>query len=220
MRHSALTLVCMLACIVAGTDAYGLAPDASGHPFKEIVDANVFRLRPPPIQSLPPEIPKPLPMFTVTGMGGFGKKFVLLEGWLPAKQFFNLAQGERVGEVEVLRIDEKAGVVEMKIFGTVTNLSFERNGLKYPGSTPSAAPGSVSPSQVTHLPPQPQLNRDENALVIETERERLRQAGDPRANLMPPTHLTPAGAPGTEVSSEGGPATGINPIAPVRPRGR
>jgi hypothetical protein len=42
---------------------------------------------------------------------------------------------------------------------------------------------------------QPQYNftRDETALIVEAERERLKQAGDPRASIMPPTHLTPAG---------------------------
>jgi hypothetical protein len=209
----------MLGCLLTFQEAHALAPDIAANPFQNIVLANVFRLREPPLPIKPVAAKLPLPPLKLTGILGFGKTRALLEGWLPAKQFFSLAQGERDGDIEVLRIDQKTGSVEVRIFGTVTNLSFERNGVGMPN--PAAAGAVTTPlPAVTPSQPGPQLSRDEYAFVIEAERERLKQAGDPTANLMPPTHLTPAGAPGTEVLADGAQPTELNPITPARKRAR
>ncbi len=59
--------------------------------------------------------------------------------------------------------------------------------------------GFGMPSTTASLSPQQQaaqLSPEANALLIEAERERLQQAGNPLANLMPITRATPTGAPG------------------------
>jgi hypothetical protein len=75
-------------------------------------------------------------------------------------QSFILAQGQRDGEIEVLEIDEKAGSVKVNQSGTVTTLTFEKNGAKLPASVAAAAPapnpgGFVPPPQPVnpYLPP-------------------------------------------------------------------
>src|SRR5206468_253998 len=155
----------------------------------------------------------------------------------PKKSFYTLAEGDQQDEVKVLKIDDKAGSVEVSLMGTVTNLTFSAK--MPPAAPPGAPPGQpnpgIPPPMSTGINPatgapggfqrtlpgrpirsnnpaeggvapqgsaasgQPQtqsiaesLNRDETALVIEAERERLRQSGDPLANLMPITHLTPS----------------------------
>jgi len=77
-------------------------------------------------------------------MTGLGKKRALMETMLPAKppeqakkSYPTLGEGERDGEIEVLKIDEKAGSVEVNFFGVRTNLTF---GAKLPTAAPPGAP--------------------------------------------------------------------------------
>lgn len=234
MRHFGKALVWTLVGIATGTVVYGITPDLSANPFQNITLANVFRLQPPPAEPAPPVKPNPpLPPIALTGIrDGYGKMQALIQVVLPAvppnpakTTYLTLAQGERDGEIQVLKIDVKAGTVEVKLFGTVTNLCLNSNAPTAPAPVPLRNPNLAAPlpdptaSQPISQPIS-QLNRDEYALVIEAERERLRQAGEPTANLMPPTHLTPAGAPGTEVFSEGGQATEATSMTPMRQKGR
>jgi hypothetical protein len=48
---------------------------------------------------------------------------------------------------------------------------------------------STNAASASHPPAQSQLTREESALIMEAERQRLRQAGDPQVRLMPMTHL-------------------------------
>jgi hypothetical protein len=262
MRHGRKLLVCFLGCLVSASNVGAISAD---NPFQSIVDRNVFGLKPPPPPPAPPEPPKPpLPPIALTGiMTGIGKKRALLEVIMPAKPpdqpkktFPTLGEGDQEGEIKVIKIDEKANMVELTLMGVLTNLTFSAKaptaapppatagqpvpGIPSPintGFNPAAAnpavmqqrslPGrplrSNNPAQGGTGTPQggaaygqpqanaesqtqnaPQLTRDESALIIEAERERLRQSGDPLANLMPVTHLTPSGAPGTEVLNPNG----------------
>lgn len=121
------------------------------NPFQSIVDRNVFGLKPPPPPPAPPEPPKPpLPPIALTGiMTGIGKKRALLEGVMPAKppeppkkSFYTLAEGEQQDEVKILKIDEKANMVELSLMGVVTNLTFSA---KTPPPAPPGAPGQPIP---------------------------------------------------------------------------
>jgi hypothetical protein len=83
-------------------------------------------------------------------MTGLGRKRALLEGVLPAKppdqpkkSFFTLGEGERDGEIEVLKIDEKAGNVEVNLFGLHTNLTFSNK--QPPSAPPGTPPGQPIP---------------------------------------------------------------------------
>jgi len=254
-------LLCALVCLASGAVADAITAD---NPFQSIVDRNVFGLKAPPPPPAPPEPPKPpLPPIALTGiMTGIGKKRALLEGVMPAKppepskkSFYTLAEGEQQDEVRVLKIDEKAGSVEINLMGTVTNLTFAAKmppsapqpgappgqpipGIPSPvntGVNPAMAPGGFNrslpgrplrvnpdggvaptsglpgaasygqPQASAQTQAQPQFSRDESALIIEAERQRLKEAGDPLANLMPVTHLTSeaqgaaAGSDGTQV---------------------
>jgi hypothetical protein len=215
MKHSKVRVWCIAAVFACAPRLFAVAPEAS--PFQSIAVANIFRLREPekpkPIDKPQP----PLPPIGLTGIvDGYGKLFALLEVSPPnqAKMFLKLERGQREGEIEVLNLDIKAGIAEVNISGTVTNLVLNRN--------PSAPPPTATKPSLTTgavpapLPSQPQLSRDESALIIEAERERLRQAGDPMANIMPITHLTPAGAPGTDGSELK--STGTDTGGPSRKR--
>ncbi|MCX8091756.1 MAG: hypothetical protein N3I86_12635 [Verrucomicrobiae bacterium] len=64
-----------------------------------------------------------------------------------------------------------------------------------PGTAPGivlAAGGGPGGQQLTPSPPQPPpLSREEQEVIIEINRLRYQQEGDPRAKLLPPTSLTP-----------------------------
>jgi hypothetical protein len=179
---------------------FAVAPEVSTNPFQHIAAANIFRLRTPAAESIAPQVKPPLPPIALTGIvDGYGELFALLEvsAANAPKMSLKLGPGESEGGVEVLRVDIKAGTVEVRISDTITNLVLNRIAPPMPAK-PSAQPvTAISQNAVPSLA-QPKLGRDETALVIEAERERLRQAGDPTATLMPITHLRPAGAPGTE----------------------
>lgn len=202
----------LAAAMVFSLVAYGTNPGPSENPFQIIARANLFRLHDPPLPVQPDPVKTALPPMKLTGIiHGFGKLLAFLEVGLPptapsaAKiSFLTLSPGESSGEIEVLNVNVEAGSAQVKTFGVVTNLYLVSNVPQFPPSLPRHPPTATAAAPLS--PPSASspvtgLNRDDAALVIEAERERLRLAGDPRANLMPPTHLTPAGAPGTEESS-------------------
>ena len=83
-----------------------------------------------------------------------GQKRVLLKlqppprpGVKAEEESFILASGERQGEVEVLEIDEKNGIVKVNDYGTVTNLTWENNGVKVAAAAPPPnQPGQPNPN--------------------------------------------------------------------------
>jgi hypothetical protein len=87
------------------------------------------------------------------------------------------------------------------------------------GGTPGNYYAGQPQQPQQQAPQQPQLTHDEAAFVIEAERERLKQSGDGLANLMPITHFTPAGAPGTLPSENADPNSGgqNSPNGPATP---
>ena len=79
-------------------------------------------------------------------------KRALLKVLMPAKPgakqeelSFILAVGQRESEIEVLEIDDKAGIVKVDDFGTITNLNFVDNGVKLAGGAPPGPPGAGGP---------------------------------------------------------------------------
>jgi hypothetical protein len=205
MKQLNTALWWIAAAVASASKMFAVAPELSTNPFQHIAVANVFRLHAPPVAIKPEPVKLPLPAMALTGIvDGYNRVLALLEVSWPnqPKLSFKLGPGESEGGVEVLRVDIKAGTIEVRISDTVTNLALNRTASPTAGpAKPVASPGAISANTVPS-PVQPQLGRDETALIIEAERERLRQAGDPQANLMPITHLTPSGAPGTEVPSD------------------
>src|SRR5512140_3631960 len=107
------------------------------NPYDQIVQKNVFRLKPTPVPT-PVEPPKaPLPKITLTGIATFGKKQAMLKTPPPpvrpgeqpkGEQFFTLGVGERDGDLEMLEINELTGAVRVRYAGTELALNFVDNG--------------------------------------------------------------------------------------------
>jgi hypothetical protein len=209
MKNLGMALIFAVLTLGMGAASFGAA-DPSANPFQGIPRANVFGLHEPPGPIATPPPPIPLPPMKLTGvLDGWGKLVACLEVGVPpappnpAKtSFLTLSPGESADGVEVLIVNAKAGTAQVKVMNVVTNLTLNSN--VPPAPATSARPAPALNRQLPRLPsgsPAAGLSRDQNALVIEAERERLHQADDLRANLMPVTHLTPTGAPGTETPS-------------------
>jgi hypothetical protein len=76
-----------------------------------------------------------------------GNKRALLEVEFPAKppqpvkeQSYILTEGQRVGSIEVLEINEKTSRVKVDNSGAVTEITFEKTSPKPPASTPRPQP--------------------------------------------------------------------------------
>jgi len=142
---NALSWLC--AVVVLSATTAGAASESSGTPYQGIVDRNVFGLRPPPPPPSPDANKPPPPKIILTGITTIlGNKRVLMKVQIPAKpgvkaeeQSMILAAGQRDGDVEVLEIDEKAGIVKVNDYGTITNLTWENNGIKVATAPPPVA---------------------------------------------------------------------------------
>jgi len=129
MTLSQVTLAALLGallCLSARADL----PVFSQNPYHHIVELNVFRLTPLPPPPAPP--PAPLPEVTLTGITTIlADKRALLTIHFPAgkagparQEQCILKEGQRVGEVEVLDINEKAGCVTLNNSGMIMTATF------------------------------------------------------------------------------------------------
>jgi hypothetical protein len=233
-----------------------------GNPYAPIVARNIFGLLPPEAPPDPAlEAAKSLPKITPTGiMGVFGNWQVLFkvaaaatakpgQPGQPAKDdFYILSQGQRQDDIEVLKIDEKKGIVTFDNHGTTQELplaaasgtgggpagpsspggmkpgmapggpgggpggpggpgGFTRFGAGggNNGGNPNANPGSNggpgnpnagmdngnSMQSRIYQPEPSQLSGDESKAIIELQRAKFQQEGNPIANLLPPTGAEP-----------------------------
>jgi hypothetical protein len=120
---------------------------STDNPYGAIVARNPFALKPPPPPGPDPaSLKPPAPKIVLNGIATvFGVKRAIMKMTPPAakgeqakEQSFLLAEGEREGELEVMKIDDAPpGSVLVNNYGTVTNLTFEANGPKG-GSSPGA----------------------------------------------------------------------------------
>lgn len=159
---SSIKALCWLAAgLVLSAGAQAVTADAdssSGSPYQAIVDRNVFGLRPPPPPPSPEANKPPPPNIILNGITTIlGKKQALMKINLPPKppepakeQAFILTVGQRDGEIEVLAIDEQAGMVTVNDYGTITNLTLKDNGPKTAGG---GAPAGAVPAHGMIPPP-------------------------------------------------------------------
>jgi hypothetical protein len=129
-----------------------LLADIPGNPYRGIVDRNLFNLKAPlrPEDNLPP--PDPPPKITLTGFTTIlGDKRVLFKVQVPGKppqqakeESYILSEGQRDADIEVLEIDEKAGVAKFNNHGTYQTLDLLNDGAK-PANVPAPAPGPPPP---------------------------------------------------------------------------
>jgi hypothetical protein len=151
MKNAVKTLGCVLASLALCAPVGAIPATASGNPYTGIVERNVFGLKDPPPPPPPPGSDKlPGPPITLTGITTIlGSKRAFMTFQAPHKpneppapaSSVGLTEGQREGEIEVLQIDEKAGMVRVNSYGAITNLTFEKNGTK--PSSPGA-PGAVA----------------------------------------------------------------------------
>jgi len=93
------------------------------------------------------------PRIVLTGITTIlGRKLAVMKALLPPakpgehakEEPLLLAEGQREENIEVLKVDEKAGRVTVSDFGTVTNLTFSENG-PAPGASSASSPAAPAP---------------------------------------------------------------------------
>jgi hypothetical protein len=140
----------LLSGLLLSTTAQALTPDSGSYPYSGITNRNVFSLKPPTPVEQPKPPPPPVSKITLTGITTiFGKKMALMTAQAPARppepakqESYMLAEGERDKELEVISIDEKAGVVKVNNGSNVETLDFVNNGAKLVSAPPPMAGGS------------------------------------------------------------------------------
>jgi hypothetical protein len=164
MTHGGKAKLCLLMSMLFSASAINMSLGATSEsPYNAIIERNVFNLHPPPPPVNPADLIKktPPPKITLTGITtilGQKKTFLTLPPIKPgaAPEAMMLAEGQAYNEIEVKRIDEKAGVVEVVNHGEAQTLDFEHDGAK-PTGAPPGAPGGV-PQMAMPAPAQPQPN--------------------------------------------------------------
>src|SRR4051794_19264727 len=124
------------ACLIVAIRAYGIVPEQGGRTYGEIAKRNVFGLRPavqpPATQPIPPALPK----ITLTGVSTItGFKVALMRVQPPVSKpgeqakeaSLMLQEGQREDGIEVLEIDEHAGMVRINNSGTPMTIIFEEH---------------------------------------------------------------------------------------------
>jgi hypothetical protein len=138
----------LLTTVALGDDAV-----LPGNPYAPVVARNIFGLNPPP-----PVDPNaiadatPPPKITPNGiMSIFGQLQVLFKVAVPAKagkpaadDDYILSEGQRQDDIEVVKIDEKAGVVTFNNHGQTQELAL----VAATGSSPAPAAGGGNPGNV------------------------------------------------------------------------
>jgi len=123
------------------------AASSQQNPYKVIYDRNLFGLRPPTPVHKPEPLPALPPNIILTGITTIlGEKRAFLEITPPPKpstpaksQSFNLTEGQKAENVQVVEIDPKAETVKVSISDNLTTLTFEKNGRK-PTQVPAPLP--------------------------------------------------------------------------------
>jgi hypothetical protein len=182
----------LLAVGLATLDANALEVRQS--PYDKIVERNLFQLHGPPMV-FTDATPKPslLRKATLTGIATILERpvaFITIEGTKsqPA-DWVMLANGQRVNGIEVKGIDERAGVVRILNESELQILNFE----------PAKASGMQSDSSLMlhprpspPVPAQPEaaMTPEEQTALIELQRIKFQQEGDPIEAILPPTQLS------------------------------
>jgi hypothetical protein len=141
----------MLSILACGRVMCALASETAGvSPYQAVVERNVFGLKSLPPPPGPNDNKPPPPKIYLQGITTIlGNKRALLKTAMSPKpgeqskgeQSFVLAEGQREGEIEVLEIDDKAGTVKVKNFGTIVDLDFDKDGIKTASSPIPGVPG-------------------------------------------------------------------------------
>ena len=165
-------------------------------PYREIANRNSFGLKPPVERPESPPLVSPLPKIRLAGITTIlGRKIAFLvitatePGGLP--EWLVLAEGERQHEIEVAEIDPKRGTVKALNRGREETLVLGlTDGDTSPGVNPQVFYCPRAPSgNISQFPTNP-VSPEGQTILIEAQRVKAIQDGDPIAKILPPTELT------------------------------
>jgi hypothetical protein len=149
MKRAGKILLCLasgVACHVFARAADAALPD---NPYALVVTRNVFGLNPPVPVVTPTAPTDPPPKITPNGiLSIFGHTQVLFKaavarpGQAAKDESYNLSEGQSEDDIEVVRIDEKNGIVTFNNHGTVQELPLIAGAAA--GGEPPAAAGPVN----------------------------------------------------------------------------
>jgi hypothetical protein len=152
----------ILLCLASGVACHVFAKAADDalpvNPYALVVTRNVFGLNPPvPVLPPPPAPADPPPKITPNGiLSIFGHSQVLFKaavakpGQAAKDESYNLSEGQSEDEIEVIRIDEKNGIVTFNNHGTTQELPL------VPGAASGGAPaGTAGPVNMPGAVPMP-----------------------------------------------------------------
>jgi hypothetical protein len=140
--------------------ASAVGPTSAGaveNPYSAIVERNVFNLHPPPPPINPADLIKkaPPPKITFTGITtilGVKKAFLTVPPSKPGPpESIVLSEGQAQNDIEVKRIDEKAGVVQVRNHGEDQTLDFDHDAPKNVGPAPGMP--IAMPAPIPAAPP-------------------------------------------------------------------
>jgi hypothetical protein len=194
----ALASLTLYAC--AGANA--ATPASSPNQYGSITNRNLFALNPTPP---PPKVEPPalvLPKITLNGITTIlGRKLAIMKVSFPGaagqpakEQSYMLAEGQRDGDIEVLEVNEGAGTVKVKTFGTVMRLTFEK--VQPPAPAVGAQPTTAAlpnPAPGVSNPLTPTGNFNTGKRFVPARNPPLPSSGGGVAS--PPTNLNTATAP-------------------------
>ena len=172
-----------------------LALDIQPCPYDKIPERNLFQLHAPATLIVePPSKPPQIRKATLTGIHtilGRPVAFLTIEGTKSqSAELLTLRQGQALSGIEVKSIDEKAAVVRILNNGELQILTFEA--AKSPGMPSSPSPvASPPPASPEKMGPESLMTPEEQVALIELQRIKFKQEGDPTDMILPPTELTP-----------------------------
>lgn len=178
----------LLWLLLIGTTAPSVKALTPETPYARIAERNVFDLHPPVVQPAPPPKPLPLPKIALTGITtilGRHVAYLTITGVKPgeAPQPVMMSEGQEINGVQVTNIDKRAGIVKVINGGESQILEFElpKSSDFQPVKIEMAPIGP--PVQVRN---QTSMSPEEQAALMEVQRIKLRQEGNPASELLPP----------------------------------
>ncbi|HLX68529.1 MAG TPA: hypothetical protein VKV04_02775 [Verrucomicrobiae bacterium] len=192
MKHCGRMLMCVLVGVAVNAGAIVSVSDAKGSPYRTIERRNLFGLV--PLVNSRTEAPAPIiprPKVTLAGIAallGYKTAFLMLPAAKAGgvRECLLLREGETQEEIQVRQIGDKT--VRVVNHGEEQILSFDNNPSQSAGvPVPIDSPvDRISPMP----PPEKPLTHEQQLLLIEAQRLKAMQDGDPVAKILPPTEMT------------------------------
>jgi len=184
--------MCVLVGVAVNAGAIVSVSDAKGSPYRTIERRNLFGLV--PLVNSRTEAPAPIiprPKVTLAGIAallGYKTAFLMLPAAKAGgvRECLLLREGETQEEIQVRQIGDKT--VRVVNHGEEQILSFDNNPSQSAGvPVPIDSPvDRISPMP----PPEKPLTHEQQLLLIEAQRLKAMQDGDPVAKILPPTEMT------------------------------